>query len=157
MLSPASQRVEVAGEREHRLACDEVGDEEERHLEGVPAEDVGDGELVVADPDGCEPRADLGKRRGEGEHGGAEDDAVDPGPVGERVPGHLEDDAGGEREERGEREDRDRLAGRSRRLRLSGRVPALPAGAAGLCAGGADLPSVLTADTSQRVDPRRAR
>ena len=43
-------RVEVPRGREHGLAGDEVGDEEEADLEGVAAEDVAHRERVVAEP-----------------------------------------------------------------------------------------------------------
>ena len=67
-----------------------------------------DGELMVAEANRGDARADLRQRGREGEDGRPEDDAVDVGPVRERVPGDLEQDAGCERRPGGGDEDHDR-------------------------------------------------
>ena len=95
---PGEPAVEVARRREHRLPGHEVGDEEEADLEGVPAEDVGDRELIVAEPHSGDAGADLGKSRREREHGRAEDHAVHVRPVRQGRARDLEQDTGAERD-----------------------------------------------------------
>ena len=64
--------------------------------------------LVVAQADGGDARADLRQRGRDRQDGGAEDDAVDVRAVGEVAAGHLEHDAGDERDDAGDAEDGER-------------------------------------------------
>jgi len=104
---PERGEVEIgcARLREDRLAREQGREQEQDGEEGVAAEDVAEGELVVAHPGRGQPGRALGEGGGQSEHGGAEDDTREPETAEELLAAALHRDAGHERGHRGGEED----------------------------------------------------
>ena len=86
----AKPDVRAARSDDHRGAGEDVGEHEQRQLEGVTAEDVAHRELMVAEPHGFDAARELRERCRQGEDGRAEDSTLEAHPVGEDVPRRLE-------------------------------------------------------------------
>ena len=98
-------------------AGEQAREQEQHRQERVAAEDVGHGELVVAEPHRRDPGRDLRQRRGRREDRRAEDDAGHAEVVGDLLAALLEDDAGGERDRGADPEDGARARERHSALR----------------------------------------
>jgi hypothetical protein len=90
---------------DHGSGGKEIGEQEQRDLERVAAEDVADGELHVAQPNRRDAARDLRQGRCRREERRAEDRAFKPHSLGKDVAGVLKGDARTERDQRAGSED----------------------------------------------------